>query len=120
MIAVGFHNESNAPTEDITKHFPSDLEPLTPEQVEKNIVIFHDESTFQTNDDETWIWGQKGQHVLKPKSQGSGIMVSDFIDVKNGYLKLTDNEFQIAKAMHPNLRHQAREFLENGKEHEGY
>ena len=47
MIAVGFLNESNAATEDITKHFPSDLEPLTPEQVEKNIVIFHDESTFK-------------------------------------------------------------------------
>ena len=38
MIAVGFLNESNAPTEDVTKHFPSDLEPLTPEQVEKNIM----------------------------------------------------------------------------------
>ena len=47
-------------------------------------------------------------------------MVSAFIDVKNGYLKLTDNEFQIAKAMHSNLRHQAREFLEYGKEHEDY
>ena len=120
MIAVGFLNESNAPTENVTKHFSSDLEPLTPEQVEKNIVIFHDESTFQANDDETWIWGEKGQHVLKPKSRGSGIMVSDFIDEKNGYLKLTDNEFQRAKAMHPDLRHQAQEFLEYGKEHEGY
>ena len=80
----------------------------TPNQL-KNIIIFHDESKFQANDDETWIWGEKGQHVLKPKSRGSGIMFSDFIDEKNGYLKLTD-EFQIAKAT-------ARKY---GKEHEGY
>ena len=84
MVALGFLNESNAPTPDATKNFPTDLEALTPEQAEKNIVFFHDESTFQANDDETWIWGERGQHVLKPKSRGSGIMVSDFIDERNG------------------------------------
>ena len=120
MVALGFLNESNAPTPDATKNFPTDLEALTPQQAEKNIVFFHDESTFQANDDETWIWGERGQHVLKPKSRGSGIMVSDFIDERNGYLRLTDDEFEIAKATHPSLRRQAREFLEYGKEHEGY
>jgi transposase len=57
---------------------------------------------------------------LKPKSHGAGIMVSDFIDENNGYLKLTNDEYQRAKQQHPNLRQQAREFLEYGKEHDGY
>jgi len=33
------------------------------------------------------------QCVLKPKSHGSGIMVSDYIDEHNGYLRLTEEEF---------------------------
>ena len=55
------------------------------------------------------------QHVPKPKSQGAGIMVSDFISEKNGYLMLTDEEYA-----NPCLRQQAQEFLEYGKEHDGY
>lgn len=54
------------------------------------MLIFHDESTFQANDDESWMWGVERQHVLKPKSRGAGIMVSNFIDNKSGYLRLTD------------------------------
>ena len=50
MVALGFLNESNAPTPDATKNFPTDVEALTPQQAEKNIVFFHDESTFQAND----------------------------------------------------------------------
>ena len=38
------------------------------------------ESTFQANNEEKWMWGKQRQCVLKPKSQGSGIMVSDVID----------------------------------------
>ena len=35
------------------------------------IVICHDESTFQANDDESWLWGVKGPHVIRPKSRGA-------------------------------------------------
>ena len=63
--------------------------------------MFHDESTFQANDDETWLWGVKGEHVIRPKSRGSGIMVSDFIDEFNGYLRLTEEEFSAHKEDHP-------------------
>ncbi len=31
------------------------------------------------------FWGTKGTHVIKLKSKGAGIMVSDFIDERNGY-----------------------------------
>ena len=49
------------------------------------------------NDDQKVQWGKKGTHImLRPKSQGSGIMVSDFVDERNGYLALTDEESQFA------------------------
>ena len=35
--------------------------------------------------------GEKGKVVLKPKGQGRGIMVSDFIEEHFGYLALTDD-----------------------------
>ena len=47
-------------------------------------------------------------------------MVSDFIDEHNGYLRLTEEEFSAHKKDHPRLRRQSHEFLEYGKEHEGY
>ena len=77
----------------IESAFPSDLETPPDKVVNKTVLIFHDESTFQANDEENWMWGEHGQCVLKPKSRGSGIMVSDFIDEHNGYLRLTDEEF---------------------------
>ena len=60
-----------------------------PDVVEKTIVPFHDETTFQANEDQPTLWTAKGTSVMRPKSNGSGIMVSDFIDEKNGYSKLT-------------------------------
>ena len=38
--------------------------------------------------------GEKGKTIVKPKGQGRGIMVSDFIDERNGYLALTDAEYE--------------------------
>ena len=48
---------SNAPTE---KALPLDLRAPAPEVVEKTIVIFHDETTFQANDDQPTLWAEKG------------------------------------------------------------
>lgn len=83
-------------------------------------MFFHDESTFQCNDDQSTFWGTEGTRIIKPKSKGSGIMVSDFIDEKNGYLTLTLEEYKRAKVIHPTIRLQAREFLEYGESKEGY
>ena len=68
---------------------PSDLECPPDEQIVKTVVIFHDESTFQANDDQTTFWGAKDMTILRPKSKGAGTMVSDFIEEHNGYLRLT-------------------------------
>ena len=66
------------------------------------------------------MWGVKGQKVIKPKSKGAGIMVSDFIDEFNGFLALTDEEYEQAKASNPGMKKYAREFLEYGETREGY
>ena len=120
MVGNGFLNKSNMSMPSIESAFLSDLEIPRDEVIKKSIVIFHDESTFQANDEESWMWGEHELCVLKPKSHGSGIMVSDFIDEHNGYLRLTNEEFRQAAGRVDGLQREAHAFLEYGKEHEGY
>lgn len=47
-------------------------------------------------------------------------MVSDFVDEFNGFLALSNEEYQAAKATKPNILPYAREFLEYGESREGY
>ena len=37
--------------------------------------------------------------MLRPKSKGSGIMVSDFVDERQGYLALTEEEYSVFHKM---------------------
>ena len=120
LCALGFLNETNAPTPECAESLPKDLESLSEERIAKTVVLFHDESTFQANDDQLKFWGTKDMIFLRPKSKGAGIMVSDFIDEHNGYLRLTDDEYERAKASHPGIKRQARSFLEYGENKEGY
>lgn len=95
--------------------------PLPPADVrDKTVIIFHDESTFQANEDQTIMWGKKGEHMLHPKSEGPGIMVSDFVDEKTGYLALSDEEFETASTSNHALWKEARCVLEYGESREGY
>ena len=120
MVGLGFLNLENVPTDEAKQALPTDLECPSQAILDKTIVFFHDESTFQCNDDQPTFWGTKGTHIIKPKSKGSGIMVSDFIDEHNGYLALTREEYDRAKVNDPNIHLQAREFLEYGESKEGY
>lgn len=52
---------------------------------------------------------------MRPKSKGSGIMVSDFIDERNGCLQLTEEEYERAKEKDPTIRKHARQLLEYGE-----
>ena len=70
----------------------SDEPPAQPSTFKKLVLIFHDESTFHSNDDQGWMWGEKNKIVIKPKGQGRGLMVSDFIDEYTGFLALTEDE----------------------------
>ena len=39
------------------------------------------------------MWGEE---ALKPKIRGSGIMVSDFVNEHDGYLRLTNEQYKEA------------------------
>ena len=84
------------------------------------VSIFHDESIFNTNEGQTWMWVTEDQPILQSKTKGSGIMVRDFIDEHNGYLKLSDAEQSAAKRRDPHFPKEARALLEYGADREGY
>ena len=103
LAALGFLNSENAPTEEAKNALPSDLVCPFQDVIEKMVVFFHNESTFQSNEDQPTFWGTKGTHILQPKAKGSGIMVSDFIDERNGYLALMKEEYNQVKANNPSI-----------------
>ena len=51
------------------------------------IRIYHDESTFYANADQSSFWSNDTKQVLKQKSLGQAIMVSDFVEEVNGFLR---------------------------------
>ena len=73
-----------------------------------------------SNEDQMTQWEQEGEKMLRPKSKGAGIMVSDFVDEHNGFLALSDAEYESAKISNPHIRKYAREFLEYGESKEGF
>ena len=75
---------------------------------------------FHSNDDQGWVWAEKWSQKLKPKGQGRGLMVSDFIDEYSGYLKLSDAEYEEARPHHPNLWKKTRYILKYGEDNQGY
>ena len=83
------------------------------------MVLFHDESTFQANEDQSTVWAMPGTSVMHPKSKGSGKMVSGVIEEKEGYLHLTDEEYESAKKKDLTIRKYAQQFLEYEKQKRG-
>lgn len=120
MVGLGFLNQENAPTEEARNALPADLSLPPREMLDKTVVIFHDESTFQANEDQPTLWAEKGASVMRPKSKGSGIMVSDFIEERAGYLHLTDSEYARARQGDASIRKYARQLFEYGESKEGY
>ena len=66
------------------------------------------------------MWGEKGKTVLKPKGQRWGIMVSDFIGEQNGFLTVTDVDYEQGMQTYSDLKQQACKLLKYGAEFEGY
>jgi len=96
------------------------VEPFIGPQRKRVVLIFHDESTFHSNEDQGWMWAEKGKQPIRPKGIGRGIMVSDFVEEFNGLLRLTDEEFERGKLVYPSLKKKARVLLKYGVESEGY
>ena len=69
------------------------------------VLIFHDESIFHSNEDRGRAWAEEGKQPIRPKGQGKGIMVSDFIIEYAGYLRLSDEEFrELIGTVHPSRK----------------
>ena len=83
------------------------------------VMIYHDESIFHSNEDQGWAWAEKWGQQIKPKGQGRGIMISDFIEEYNGYLRFDDTEYETAKCTNPNVKKEARFLLKYGADSEG-
>ena len=118
---MGFLNPENSPTVDAKNASPVDLHPpRTDQTVEKTVVLFHDESTFQAIDDQPTLSVEKGKRAIQPKSRGSGIMVLDFIDERNGYLEQIQEEYDEARKHDPTITRYARQLLGYGEGKDGY
>lgn len=88
--------------------------------MKKLVLLYHDESIFSVNETQTWMWGTEDKPAILPKTKGSGLMVSDFIEEHSGYLCLTEDEIKVARRNDPNFPRQAREIFEYGAAREGY
>ena len=72
---------------DETTITPSQLSPCVADGERRYIRVVHDESTFYANADQTRFWNDGEAQVIRQKSLGSSIMVSDFLVEGNEYLK---------------------------------
>lgn len=71
------------------------------------IRVFHDESTFYANADQTFHWTDGSRQALKQKSLGQAIMVSDFVDEVGGLLEFAGEQARLL------LEHQTDGYFNN-------
>ena len=43
------------------------VEPCIRPQHKSAVLLFHDESTFHSNEDQGWMWAEKGKQPIRPK-----------------------------------------------------
>ncbi|KAG0135508.1 hypothetical protein HOY82DRAFT_600340 [Tuber indicum] len=78
----------------------------------RRILVTHDESAFNANDDNQYSWKVKGTEWLKPKGKGKGLMVSEFLTKAQGRLHYFDKV--------SGTKIEAYELLKYGKNDEGW
>ena len=61
----------------------ADHEPILKENEKPLIIVHHDESTVYANADQAFYWSDGSSSILKQKSLGQSIMISDFIGEKS-------------------------------------
>ena len=117
MTALGFLNQSNAPSEEMANLLPDVA--VSPD-ASNTIFWFHDESTYHANDDEVVMWKDETMQVLKPKGSGAGLVASDFIEERDGCLALSTAMHQAISEKDPSIPLSARVTFEIGQNHDGY
>ena len=75
---------------------------------QRMVPIFHDESIFRSNEDQRYCRLEKDEQILKPKSAGRGIMVSEFVCPCHG------------RMVDPDTGEPCRVYLKYGKNYDGY
>ena len=121
MTECGFLRHDNAPTQEAARVLAADVPHVSKEEGEKRIVWFHDESAYNTTADTQMLWGEKGKLPIKPKGKGSSIMVSEFIEEKDGYLALSDEQYEFEVTNSGDVvEKSALALLEIGENREGY
>lgn len=67
------------------------------------------------------MWGEPDTHMIRPKSKGAGLVISDFVDEFGGFLRLSDEEYDnIPDDDNKPSSKEARESLYYGAKREGY
>jgi len=84
------------------------------------VLLYHDESSFHSNEARTWQWTEKDKVSLRPKGQGRGLMVSDFIDEYCGFLQLSSEEHELAELRDPGILKEARVIFKFGAQGDSY
>ena len=84
------------------------------------VLIYHDESSFHANEGQSWHWAEEDRLTIRPKTQGRGLMISDFIEEHGGYLQLSQEEHEIAKLSTPSIPQKARVVFKFGAQGDGY
>src|SRR3954470_8707693 len=57
-----------------------------------HVLVTHDETTFQSNDEQKSGWRPKNEQPLRKKGQGRSIHVSDFLTKTIRRLKLSESD----------------------------
>jgi hypothetical protein len=85
------------------------------------LYLYEDESICHTNQSENQFWGETGETpVLKPKTEGKGIMVADFVLSIGKFVEfLTDDDWKRAERIRPGIARDAAVYFEYGKD-KGY
>jgi hypothetical protein len=86
------------------------------------IYMYEDESIFHTNQSQNQFWGETGATpVLKPKTEGRGIMVADFVLSIGKFVEfMTEDDWRRAELIRPGVKQNASVCWEYGKDREGY
>ena len=56
--------------------------------------FYPNETTYNANEGEATMWKDDTMQIIKPKGRGAGVMVSDFVEERAGYLALSSSMYQ--------------------------
>ena len=84
------------------------------------VLIYHDECIFHANEGESILWAEEGKIPIRPKTQGRGLMVSDFVTEHDGLLALTDEEYIKAHEYNSRISKYACQIIKYGVSGDGY